>query len=234
MFSIFEMLCFLKLQYLLWALMSTDFYVLKPSAAVEQFDWVDLSWRRHCLVKHFSAADNSGGYILKPWPNGIIEYEQHNILVKQYLFWDKPSYHIHQNNKLPSVTTRGMVFPYSSFPFTKNHGCFWNINILIIIILRTLFVGPAAIRAASKIAEQVRVERSPPPATVSTSKPGTSQLSAAGGTVSKAKLTITKDDNQSSSSPPPLKKNKSLFCSIFCWHFVDYREEKWTEGLSGK
>jgi len=87
--------------------------------------------------------------------------------------------------------------------------------IIIINTVEPLSVGPAAIRAASKIAEQVRVERSPLPATVTTSKPVTSQLSAAVDTGTKAKVTVSKEDSQTSSSPPPPKKTKRLFCSIF-------------------
>ena len=59
-----------------------------------------------------------------------------------------------------------------------------------------MFLGPAAIRAASKMAEQVRVEKPSAPAAVSTSKPVTSQVAAAASTSSRAKTTVTKEDNR--------------------------------------
>jgi len=79
------------------------------------------------------------------------------------------------------------------------------------IIVTNVCEGPAAIRAASKMAEQVRVEKPPPPPAVtpSTSKPGTSESAAVSG--SKAKMTATKDDNRTPSSPPPSKKTKRVF-----------------------
>ena len=83
----------------------------------------------------------------------------------------------------------------------------------------------------------MKVEKTLPPAAVSTSKPGTaesktsasvstskpgrSQVAAAGSTDSKVtKTTVTKDDRQASASPPPLKKTKCLFCSIYCWRVL--------------
>ena len=93
------------------------------------------------------------------------------------------------------------------------------------------YEGAAAIRAASKKAEQISIEQSPPAATPSTSKAvestaackvtlvrvkddgrtSASQLTAAADTAAgKTKTIAVKDSTQASASPPP-KKTKRVY-----------------------
>jgi len=87
--------------------------------------------------------------------------------------------------------------------------------LLLYIVHMCWHEGAASIRAASRKADQAKVEEKLLPAvTPSTSRSDTSQssVSTEDVTTSRAKTAVTKDDGRVTSSPPPSKKMKRVYC----------------------
>jgi len=81
--------------------------------------------------------------------------------------------------------------------------------------------GAAAIRAASKMAEQQQARMDKPStaaaAASASSKPGVNQSAVAGA---RTTTTVVKDDKPASPSPPPAKKTKRSFCLLLFSRYV--------------